>query len=128
MPYTLRQLFATILVYCKPVNPRNLWEKFEVSMFEDYHRSTLNFFNAQLKVLEHIHFVVESMGNNINDYHLVDYDIILNKDERCIKEINDELGIIVSESDLSLKLSLTSKQKYAYVRDSLHATIIIFFY
>ena len=116
MPYTLRRLFATILVYCRPTNPRNLWEKFEVSMSEDYHRSGFNFVNARLKVLEHIHFVVESMGNNINDYHLVDYDIILNEDERCIKEINDELGITVSESDLSLKLSLTSKQKYAYDR------------
>ncbi|KAK4849868.1 hypothetical protein QYF36_001540 [Acer negundo] len=116
MPYTLRRLFATLLVYCRPANPRNLWEKFEVSMSEDYHRSGLNFFNARLKVLEHIHFVVESMGNNINDYHLVDYDIILNEDERCIKEINDELSIPISESDFSLKLSLTSKQKYAYDR------------
>ncbi|TXG49185.1 hypothetical protein EZV62_025060 [Acer yangbiense] len=116
MPYTLRRLFATLLVYCRPVNPRNLWEKYEVSMSEDYHRSGLNFSDARLKVLEHIRFVVESIGNNINNYHLVDYDIILNEDERCIKEINDELGITVSESDLSLKLSLTSKQKCAYNR------------
>ena len=116
MPYTLRRLFATLLVYCRPANPRNLWEKFEAPMSEDYYLSGFNFFNARLKVLEHIHFVVESMGNNINDYHLVDNDIMLNEDERCIKEINDELGINVSESDLSLKLSLTSKQKYAYDR------------
>ncbi|KAK1572455.1 hypothetical protein Q3G72_032837 [Acer saccharum] len=116
MPYTLRRLFATLLVYCRPANLRNLWEKYEVSISEDYHRSGLNFSDARLKVLEHIRFVVKSMGNNINDYHLVDYDIILNEDERCIKEINDELGITVSESDLSLKLSLTFKQKCAYDR------------
>ncbi|XP_070001980.1 uncharacterized protein LOC142166103 [Nicotiana tabacum] len=26
MPYSLRRLFATILVYCSPANPRELWE------------------------------------------------------------------------------------------------------
>nr|XP_016507198.1 PREDICTED: uncharacterized protein LOC107824907 [Nicotiana tabacum] len=26
MPYSLRRLFATLLVYCGPVNPRKLWE------------------------------------------------------------------------------------------------------
>ncbi|KAK2645195.1 hypothetical protein Ddye_020390 [Dipteronia dyeriana] len=66
-------------------------------MSEDYHRSDLNFFNSQLKVLKYIHFVVDLMNNNINDYHLVDYDIIFNEDEQCIREINDELD------DISLK-------------------------
>ncbi|KAK2655660.1 hypothetical protein Ddye_008712 [Dipteronia dyeriana] len=56
------------------------------------------------------------MGDNINDYHIVDYDIMLYEDEQCIKKINDELGITVFESDLSIKLSLNSKQKYAYDR------------
>ncbi|XP_075092424.1 uncharacterized protein LOC142172656 [Nicotiana tabacum] len=32
MPYSLRRLFATILVYCSPDNPRELWEQFEDSM------------------------------------------------------------------------------------------------
>ncbi|XP_059277566.1 uncharacterized protein LOC132031616 [Lycium ferocissimum] len=29
MPYSLRGLFATLLVYCNPSNPKELWEKFE---------------------------------------------------------------------------------------------------
>lgn len=29
MPHSLRRLFATLLVYCAPANPRKLWEQFE---------------------------------------------------------------------------------------------------
>ncbi|XP_062101033.1 uncharacterized protein LOC133806955 [Humulus lupulus] len=32
MPSSLRRLFATILVYCNPTNPRDLWERFEDDM------------------------------------------------------------------------------------------------
>ncbi|XP_075083234.1 uncharacterized protein LOC142166986 [Nicotiana tabacum] len=39
MPYSLRRLFATLLIYCNPTNPRQLWEQFEEHMSEDY---TLN--------------------------------------------------------------------------------------
>ena len=40
------------------------------------------------------------MGKNINDYHLVDYSINLSEDELFMKEINEELAIIVSEHDI----------------------------
>ncbi|XP_060211618.1 uncharacterized protein LOC132639153 [Lycium barbarum] len=36
MSHNLRCLFATLLVYCNPVNPRELWEQFEQAMSEDY--------------------------------------------------------------------------------------------
>ncbi|KAG5578003.1 hypothetical protein H5410_058137 [Solanum commersonii] len=36
MPCILRRLFATLLVYCDPANPRELWEKFEAPMSEDF--------------------------------------------------------------------------------------------
>ncbi|KAG7958763.1 hypothetical protein I3843_10G033700, partial [Carya illinoinensis] len=35
MPNSLRCLFATILVYCNPTNPKELWERFEKEMSED---------------------------------------------------------------------------------------------
>lgn len=34
MLHSLRRLFATLLVHCKPVNPSELWEKFEYSLSE----------------------------------------------------------------------------------------------
>jgi ATP-dependent DNA helicase PIF1 len=40
MPSALRQLFATILVYCEPSDVAVLWQKHKGSMSEDYqHRS-----------------------------------------------------------------------------------------
>ena len=36
MPYIVRCLFATILVYCNPGNPRELYEKFESVISEDH--------------------------------------------------------------------------------------------
>ncbi|XP_027174556.1 uncharacterized protein LOC113774189 [Coffea eugenioides] len=37
MPSSLRLLFATLLVYCSPTNPRLLWENFELDLSADYH-------------------------------------------------------------------------------------------
>lgn len=34
--YSLRCIFATILVYCNPTNPRKLWKQFEESMSTDF--------------------------------------------------------------------------------------------
>ena len=36
MSYTLRCLFANILIYYKPNNPWKLWENFEQPKFDDY--------------------------------------------------------------------------------------------
>ncbi|KAG5593142.1 hypothetical protein H5410_043656 [Solanum commersonii] len=40
MPSNLRQLFAMLLIYCNPTNPRELWEIFESPMFEDFKKSS----------------------------------------------------------------------------------------
>ncbi|XP_062104259.1 uncharacterized protein LOC133815434 [Humulus lupulus] len=54
------------------------------------------------------------MGKNINDYHLVDYNIELSEDEKFMKDINEELEIIVSKKDLFVVSMLNKEQKYAY--------------
>ncbi|XP_074304137.1 uncharacterized protein LOC141638691 [Silene latifolia] len=36
MPGALRRLFATLLIYCQPNNPRLLWDKFYTLLSEDY--------------------------------------------------------------------------------------------
>ncbi|XP_043477545.1 uncharacterized protein LOC122508331 [Leptopilina heterotoma] len=36
MPQQLRRLFVRILIYCHPVHPNELWEKFKEAMSEDY--------------------------------------------------------------------------------------------
>ena len=39
MPSSLRQLFAMLLIYCNPTNPRELWERFESPMSDDFNKS-----------------------------------------------------------------------------------------
>ncbi|KAG5589604.1 hypothetical protein H5410_040118 [Solanum commersonii] len=69
MPYSLRRLFATLLVYCNPGNPKDLWKKIEDSMSEDFKRiSTISKTNIQQSILNHINEVLLSMGHNINEF------------------------------------------------------------
>ncbi|XP_071677067.1 uncharacterized protein [Lolium perenne] len=42
MPYALRRLFATILVFCEVTNIRSLWDNHLEAMSEDYRRSQPN--------------------------------------------------------------------------------------
>nr|XP_027077123.1 uncharacterized protein LOC113700895 [Coffea arabica] len=39
MPYSLRRLFATLLVHFPPSNARYIWEQFEEPLFEDISRT-----------------------------------------------------------------------------------------
>ncbi|KAL5541396.1 hypothetical protein UlMin_043440 [Ulmus minor] len=103
MPYTLRRLFVTILAFCEPNEPKKLWEKFHILMSEDYAQLNIPPFHVTNKALQHLASMLESMGKNINQYHLVNYDINLSEEETFMKEINEELAITVSEEDLSFR-------------------------
>lgn len=63
MPYSLRRLFSTLLIYCNPTNPKELWEIFEDSLSEDFK----TFHNTEAKrvwsmVLSHINDILHSMA------------------------------------------------------------------
>lgn len=72
MPYSLRRLFAMILVYCDPDNPRELWKQFEDSMPEDFRNlSNIMVQDIRLAVLNHINDVLHSMRHDMNEFNLV---------------------------------------------------------
>jgi ATP-dependent DNA helicase PIF1 len=75
IPYSLRRLSATILVYCNPSNPRALWEQFEESMSKDFKKSKGLIPAIRTRVLQSIASTLESMARDINTYRLVDYKI-----------------------------------------------------
>lgn len=111
MPYSLRRLFATLLVYCSPTNPKQLWEMFEDSLSEDFK----NLCNTEAKsvqymVLNHINDTLHSMGRDINEYKLVLENIKPSEIAKDAKDIHLERNIIVSEEDLSLSKRLNAKQ------------------
>lgn len=115
MPYSLRRLFATFLVHCDPANPKELWEKFEEQMSEDFKRiSNVGPNDIRHSVLNHINEVLQSMGHNIYEYKFVSENIIPSTLTNEAKDVTFERNIIVSEEDLLLERKLNSDQRKAY--------------
>nr|XP_009799480.1 PREDICTED: uncharacterized protein LOC104245530 [Nicotiana sylvestris] len=111
----LRQLYAMLLIYCNPTNPRELWEKFETPMSEDFKRN-LNIDAREIpyKVLNHINNILHSMGRNINEFELILEVIKPYAIAKEAKYVDFERNIIVSDEDLLLKNKLNIEQRRAY--------------
>ncbi|KAM6570896.1 hypothetical protein CsatA_014976 [Cannabis sativa] len=114
MPNSLRRLFATILVFCNPNNPRNLWERFEKDMSIDYKTSEDSTSNVSIEALKSIALAIESMGKDINTFNLIDNHISFDDEEIQTREINDELGVEVPEEDKAASEYLNTEQKEIY--------------
>ncbi|XP_019235621.1 PREDICTED: uncharacterized protein LOC109215948 [Nicotiana attenuata] len=115
MPFSLRQLFAMILIYCNPTNPRELWEKFENPMSEDSKKnSNIDTREIRYKVLNHINNILHSMGRDINEFELISEIIKASAAAKEAKDVHFERNIIVSEEDLMLENKLNIDQRRAY--------------
>ncbi|XP_071905593.1 uncharacterized protein [Coffea arabica] len=118
MPSSLRLLFATLLVYCSPADPRSLWETFEPELSADYHHHQpshgLSSPEIRRKVLQDINNSLEQMGKNIADFHFVSGDFTCGYAERLTKEIENERSLAVAPEDLLLPQKLNFEQKHAY--------------
>ncbi|XP_027095952.1 uncharacterized protein [Coffea arabica] len=115
MPYSLRRLFATLLVYFTPSNPRSLWLKFEESLSEDYNRlPNITKNDIQFKVLHQISTFLESMSRNINSYGLVPRVLKFYDSNTDTRDTISETEIKVSEDDLVSITKLNLGQKVAF--------------
>ncbi|KAG6657396.1 hypothetical protein CIPAW_04G088100 [Carya illinoinensis] len=114
VPSSLRRLFATILVYCNPTNPRELWERFEQDMSADFKPTEDSISNVRTQVLRSISFTIESMGKDISSYHLLDDDICFDEEEFQSREIDDELAVEILEEDIAASQFLNSEQQHVY--------------
>ncbi|XP_042979937.1 uncharacterized protein LOC122310117 [Carya illinoinensis] len=114
MPSSLRRLFATILVYCNPTNPRELWECFEQDMSVDFRSTENSMSDVRMQVLRSISFTLESMGKDINSFHLLDDNICFGEDQLESREIDDELAVEIPEEDIVASEALNSKQRHVY--------------
>jgi hypothetical protein len=75
MSYSLRRLFAIIIVFCEVSNIHYLWDKHFESMSEDYcHTMSNNFKCVQQMVLKDIGDIVSSMDKDIRDCGLPELD------------------------------------------------------
>ncbi|XP_074266504.1 uncharacterized protein LOC141589779 [Silene latifolia] len=113
MPSAFRRLFTTLLIYCKPKNPRLMWDKYYDSLLEDY---AYNFPTQQHKVLQltlaNICCILESMGNSFNTFDFGN--LKLDNIYLChlkTKEIEEELNIPVSSEDIQVVNMLNDEQR-----------------
>ncbi|KAG5587785.1 hypothetical protein H5410_048219 [Solanum commersonii] len=115
MPASLRHLFAMLLIYCSPSNPKELWENFEVSLSEDFVRiPNISTNEIRYRVLKHINDILHSVGRVINEFKLIP-EII--KASALSKEATNayfERNITVREGDLLLENKLNIAQRRAY--------------
>ncbi|XP_027071838.1 uncharacterized protein [Coffea arabica] len=118
MPSSLRLLFATLLLYYSPTNPKMLWEKFQPDFSRDYerhqqyHRCSSD--EISRLVLIDTNRLLEQMGKNITDYQLVPRDL-MNAYSTCLtKGVEYDRNINISPEDILLSSKLNSQQKCAY--------------
>ncbi|XP_071920605.1 uncharacterized protein [Coffea arabica] len=115
MPYSFRRLFATLLVYFTPADPRSLWLKFKESMSEDFNR-TLNLSSDQVqhKVLYEISKFLESMGKNINMYGLVPRILKFDEIDGGTRDTSFELSFKVNEENIVAISKLNKDKQVAF--------------
>ncbi|KAK8948722.1 hypothetical protein KSP39_PZI005379 [Platanthera zijinensis] len=79
MPSALRRLFATILLYCEPIDVRTLWDDNFSVMIEDY-TNMLDFANISSLIEDKLSILVSiadlTTVNNLNDGQLAVFHII----------------------------------------------------
>uniref|UniRef100_A0A8I6YAU5 ATP-dependent DNA helicase n=1 Tax=Hordeum vulgare subsp. vulgare TaxID=112509 RepID=A0A8I6YAU5_HORVV len=114
MPCALRNLFATILVFCKPTNIRALWEKHLESMSEDYRRTQSTLSVLEQMVLRDIRDLVHSMGKDIKSYGLPEVVDTGDGSVDLLREVREELSVGVDQEHLDLYTSLNIEQRAGF--------------
>nr|XP_027124176.1 uncharacterized protein LOC113740859 [Coffea arabica] len=118
MPYLLRSLFAMLLFYYSPQNPKHLWQSFEEHLSSNYKRNLAHRHCTPLeikrKVLLDINLTLENMRKNLDDYHFLEYSFTSCHGGQLTKEIQSEIAIPIAPEDLLLPQKLNSRQRYAF--------------
>ncbi|XP_027083756.2 uncharacterized protein [Coffea arabica] len=118
MPYLLRSLFALLLFYCCPKDPKHLWQSFEEHLSSDYKRSSAHRhctpIEIKRKVLQDINITLEHMGKNLGDYHFLEDSFASCHGEHLTKEIHSKTTIPIDPEDLLLAQKLNSGQRHAF--------------
>jgi hypothetical protein len=109
IPYALRMLFATILVFCEPSNMFGLWEKHKEAMSEDYRCNNQSTFMVEQMVLIDIQKLLQSMQKDIKMYPLPDIDDTYDASYDIPREIFEEASTETNEDDVALSNTLNEE-------------------
>jgi hypothetical protein len=115
MPYSLRRLFTTILVFCEPSDVHRLWERHLKGMTEDYgwlpHISSPE---AEQMALLDIQGMLQSMGKDISSFTLLEIEESFDATSCQTREIVEEFMIELNPEHVHLASSLNPEQLHAY--------------
>ncbi|KAM3287850.1 hypothetical protein P3S67_021280 [Capsicum chacoense] len=115
MPNSLRSLFSTLLIYCNPANPKELWHQFEDSMSDDF-KILPNVSEKQILHMtsNHINDILYLMGCDINEFNLVPERILAPSIAREATDCHFERNKIIIDEDMLLQTKLNGDQRKAY--------------
>ncbi|XP_057778295.1 uncharacterized protein LOC130998777 [Salvia miltiorrhiza] len=116
MPSALRKLFAIILVFNSPSDPKNLWIEFRDALSADIMRDyLLDHVEGYRLSLRSIDSFLQMMGHGIDEYSVVDYIVGLTREEINSREFAAEINMPVAESDLASVGHFNERQRFAYL-------------
>ena len=70
-PHNIRAIFATILIFCDPLNPRKLWDNYKNFMVEDYlhNNHSISIADAENQCLLEINYLLFQHQKSLADYN-----------------------------------------------------------
>nr|GFC43787.1 hypothetical protein [Tanacetum cinerariifolium] len=111
LPYALRRLFATILIFCEPVNVRKLWDDHYESLSQDFNLNCASVERVQNLVLTDISTILQSMGKSLSDFDLSNITADVRPYAFGCREVHEECSTVVQEEDILARHDLNTDQK-----------------
>ncbi|KAI5423335.1 hypothetical protein KIW84_046347 [Lathyrus oleraceus] len=115
MPYALRRLLVTILIFCEPTDVRGLWKEFFTHMVEDYQTAN-NVVESDLTnmLFKDLNELLNLHGKKIEDYDLP-YLPPNTIDRGAVPSIiQEELAVDVPNEDIEFVAKLNNDQMIAF--------------
>ncbi|KAI5389865.1 hypothetical protein KIW84_075246 [Lathyrus oleraceus] len=115
MPYALRRLFVTILIFCEPIDVIGLWNEFFTHMVEDYQTAN-NAVESDLTnmLLKDLNELLNLHGKKIEDYDLPSLPPNTIDRGAVPSIIQEELAIDIPNEDIESIAKLNNDQMIAF--------------
>lgn len=115
MPSVLRKLFATLLIFYNPSDPRALWEKYYPALSDD-HRCSYPADAATVlqKTAQQVEAILEGMCKSFKQFDMADLHGLQASMLRSTRVICDALSATVPVQYVEARKQLNSKQREAY--------------
>jgi len=135
MPHAIRELFATLLLFCQPTSPHNLWGKYKNDMIDDYVemerriRETEDLPETVIerlynKALEEIQKTLESNNKSLKDFPempLVDTTLVATESRLILDELEDDPTSLVDQiSEKENMLNYEQREIYNEIINSVY--------